>query len=129
MGTVHAGYIDSLDGARLTAVADSNPTRVEFVTKQQPAAQGFIDAREMMRSGLLDAVLIATPHYQHLEFGQAGFEAGLHVLCEKPISVTVGDARRFNEVAATHPQLKFGVMFQARTIPLYAKMRDLIQAG
>src|SRR3954453_22403851 len=68
MGTVHAGYIDSLDGAKLTAVADSNPSRVEFVTGKHLSAEGFTDAREMMRSGLIDAVLIATPHYQHLEF-------------------------------------------------------------
>src|SRR4051794_33566996 len=129
MGTVHAGYIDSLAGAALTAVADSDPARVQVVTGKHPSAKGFTDPREMLRSGLIDAVLIATPHYQHLEFGQAAFEAGLHVLCEKPIAVTVGDARRFNEVAAAHPQQTFGVMFQARTIPLYAKMRELIQAG
>jgi predicted dehydrogenase len=120
--------MNSVEGAKLTAVADANPQRVDKICGTQHC-KGFTDAREMMKSGLIDAVLIATPHYSHLEFGQAAFDAGLHVLCEKPIAVTVGQARRFNEIASAHPNLKFGVMFQARTLPAYAKMRDIIQAG
>jgi predicted dehydrogenase len=120
--------MNSVEGAELACVADSNPQRVDKILATQ-SCKGFTDAREMMKSGLVDAVLIATPHYSHLEFGEAAFAAGLHVLCEKPIAVTVGQARRFNEAAAAHPNLKFGVMFQARTLPAYAKMRDIIQAG
>jgi predicted dehydrogenase len=128
MGTIHANYMNSIEGATLAAVSDSNPERLRAVTDKHGCA-GFDDPQELIRSKAIDAVLIATPHYQHVPLAIAAFENGLHVLCEKPIAVTIGEARRVNEAAAKHPKLKFAIMFQSRVQPAAAKMRELIESG
>jgi predicted dehydrogenase len=128
MGTIHAGYMASIEGATLAAVCDADPKRLEVITAQQQC-QGFTDPLQMLDSGLIDAVLIATPHYQHVPLALGAFERGLHVLCEKPIAVTIGEARKINQASTNYPQLKFAIMFQARTQPLFAKIRTLIHEG
>jgi len=109
--------------------------RVERAAAKFEAAPGgrrvgrFNRYQDLVRSGDVDAVLIATPHFQHHEVALAAFDAGLHVLCEKPIAVSVKQARALNDAAARKPQLKFGLMYQMRAVPLYRKLRELIADG
>jgi len=107
-------------------VAESNPARMARV----PQVKGFKTAEEMMASGLLDAVLIATPHYGHTAIGIAALKAGLHVMVEKPISVHRADCERL--IAAYKGREKkqvFAAMFNQRTDHYYQKIRSLIQSG
>ena len=129
MGSYHANYFPSLENAKLTAVCDTDPKRLEIAATKWPGAQRFDEYPDLLNSGQIDAVLVATPHYSHREITVAAFEKGLHVLCEKPAAVTVGEARRMVDEAAKHPQLKFGINFQMRTNPALKKVRDLIQSG
>jgi predicted dehydrogenase len=129
MGSYHANYFSNVENARLTAVCDVDPRRLELAQTKWPGAQRFDEYPDLLASGQVDAVLIATPHYSHREITTAAFEKNLHVLCEKPAAVTVGEARRMNDAAAKHPQLKFGMNFQMRTNPTLKKVRDLIQSG
>lgn len=122
MGAHHAGYLNSIDGAALTAVCDADPTR----TAKYTGLAQFKTYVEMLASGSIDAVLIATPHFQHGEIARAAFAKNIHVLCEKPVAVTVKDARQTNEALAKSPNLKYGLMFQMRASPLYRKVRELI---
>ncbi|HEX7654469.1 MAG TPA: Gfo/Idh/MocA family oxidoreductase, partial [Verrucomicrobiae bacterium] len=80
-------------------------------------------------SGSIDAVLIATPHYDHTTLGIEALEAGLHVMVEKPISAHKADAERLIDAARRHPSLKFAAMFQLRVEPRYRKLQALIQNG
>jgi len=144
MGSFHVSYMDKLEGATLGAVCDVDNERVERLAKKyeatpsplgQPrgAVSRFNHFRQMIDSGAVDAVLIATPHPQHPEVALAAFEKGLHVLCEKPVAVSVKEARRMNdayvEAAKRRPGLKFGLMYQMRTVPLYRKLRELVVEG
>ena len=71
----------------------------------------------MIGSGLIDAMLIATPHYSHTTIGIAALQAGLHVLVEKPISVHKADCERL--IAAHQDQRQiFAAMFNQRTDPV-----------
>jgi predicted dehydrogenase len=81
-----------------------------------------------MRSGAVDAVLIATPHFDHTVSGIDALQAGLHLLVEKPISVQKADCERLI-AARKNPKLIFAAMFQQRTDPCYQKIRELIQRG
>ena len=131
MGSTHARSI--LDGSvkhtTLAAVSDADPARLEPFAD----AKKFDDADKMFRSGEIDAVLIATPHYSHTTLGIAALEAGLHVLVEKPISVHKADAERL--IAAHRGPSKgkrrqvFSAMFNQRTDPFYQKIRDLVRSG
>ena len=115
-------------GASLGAVCDVDGERLARISAQN-AVQGFANHRELLNSGLIDAVLIATPHYDHAPIAVDAFDRGLHVLSEKPICVSVNAARKLNEAAARVPNLTFGVMFNQRTNPMYRKLRDLIADG
>jgi predicted dehydrogenase len=129
MGSAHARTI--LDGAvprcELAALCDSNPAKLGLF----PSVPGFTSADEMMASGMIDAVLVATPHYFHTLQGIAALKAGLHVMVEKPISVHKADAERL--IAAYQPKRGkkqvFAAMFNQRTDPYYQKIRELIRSG
>ena len=88
----------------------------------------FDTSEAMIRSGEIDAIIIATPHYLHTTIGIDALENGLHVLVEKPISVHKADAER---LIAAHMKKKvvFSAMFNQRTDPHYTKVRDLIRTG
>jgi predicted dehydrogenase len=88
----------------------------------------FDDAKELMCSGLCEAVIIATPHYSHPELAIEAFEQGLHVLCEKPAGVYSKQVRSMNE-AAVQSGLVFGIMFNQRTNSIYRKVYELVHSG
>src|SRR3984957_19412947 len=129
IGQHHAEYLRAgkIKGAELVAVSDAFPEKLE---KYKPL-KIFSEGEELIRSGAVDAVIIATPHYQHTTLGIAAFENGLHAMVEKPISAHKADAERL--IAAHQKQkarkLVFGGMFQLRVEPRYAKIRKLIQSS
>jgi len=129
MGSHHVAYMDSLDGARLTAVCDANPAAADRVAQHFPSVAKFTKYEDLLASATCDAILIATPHYQHPLITDAAFAKGLHVLCEKPVAVRVSDARRTNELHKKHPNLKYALMFQTRTNPIYLKIKQIIDDG
>lgn len=115
--------------AELTAVCDTKTERLDLVHQEYgPKIACFTDYHEMFQSGLIDAVVIATPHYFHPIIAKEAFEAGIHVLCEKPAGVFTQNVREMNEAAAKSG-LKFGIMFNKRTSPMYQKAREMIQNG
>ena len=128
MGLYHVETFASLKGGTLEAICDAAPANLERAGQKTPARR-FAQYQEMLDSGLIDAVLIATPHFLHPEIALAAFERNIHVLCEKPLAVTVGQGRSVIEAAGRKPGLKFGLMFQMRTTSLYRKIRELISDG
>lgn len=128
IGKYHADYLlnGKVTRAQLTAVADALAPLDAWAAR---GLQTFKDGEALIRSGAVDAVIIATPHYQHTTLGIAALEAGLHVMVEKPISVHKADAERLIAAHARHPQQVFAAMFQLRTEPRYLKMKKLITTG
>ena len=131
MGTTHAQQITEgkVEGMVLVAVADRIEQRREWAKKDlSEDVQVFEEGTALIESGICDAVLIATPHYQHPELSIAAFEKGLHVLCEKPAGVYTKQVTQMNEEANKH-DLVFGMMFNQRMNPLYRKMHELVHSG
>src|SRR5687768_12677287 len=87
MGMYHAGYLDSIEGATLTAFCDADVKKLDSAAAKFPAAKALATYQDVISSGVVDAVLVATPHFQHPEITIAAFEKNLHVLCEKPVAV------------------------------------------
>lgn len=130
MGTSHAlNLCGEIRGAELTAVCDTNPERLKWAKEHLPETVQFFGTQEaLFASGAMDAVLIATPHYDHPTLAVRAFESGYHVLVEKPAGVFTKAVREMNEAAAKSGKL-FGIMYNQRTNPLYAKLRDLVLSG
>lgn len=133
MGGSHITTFAGVPGAQLTAICDIDPTRFDKALKklepQGVKPQTFTSVDELIAAKVADAVLIATPHYDHPPIGIKALEAGLHVLVEKPIAVGVRAARELIEAAKKHPKQVFGIVFNQRTNPMYAKLRELIADG
>lgn len=130
MGTAHAACLQkgAVDGLSLAAVCDCNPQKRAVCVEKFPSVPFFDDWQQLIAAKAVDAVIIATPHRFHAHIAQAALEAGLHVMCEKPVDITVSAARRLNEAAAKSDRV-FGIMFNQRTNPLFAKARALVQSG
>jgi predicted dehydrogenase len=126
MGSTHARHI--LDGkikrCELAAVFDVNPD----AAGRFPQAKRFLSSADLIGSGDVDAVLIATPHFDHPPLGIASLKAGLHVMIEKPIAVHKADAERLI-AAHTGKKQVFAAMFQQRTDPRYQRLRQLLHSG
>ena len=129
IGQHHCSYL--LDGkisrAELTAACTPSSTGLEKYRGRVPHL--FTNGETLIRSGECDAVIVATPHFQHTTLGIAALEAGLHAMIEKPISAHKADAERLIACAKKHPKQVFAGMFQMRVEPRYAKMQKLIQSG
>ena len=129
MGRGHARQIAEAKARdfRVTAVSDIVPERAEALGSEQ-GVPWFTDNEELMDSGLVDAVIIATPHYYHPPLTIMAARRGLHVLCEKPIAVSVGPARAM--VAECKKRgVSLGVMFQQRNRPEVGKMKRMVDTG
>ncbi|MFX3632124.1 MAG: Gfo/Idh/MocA family protein [Candidatus Pristimantibacillus sp.] len=131
MGTIHAKYLiqGAVKGAELTAVADMRPERLEQVGQEWgEAIKRYTSPEEMFQSGEIDGVIICTPHYDHPEQAILALNSGLHVLIEKPAGVYTRQVREMNEAAARSGKV-YGIMYNQRSNPIYAKLKDLISSG
>ncbi len=139
VGNMGSGHTDNIMNGlcpeiQLTAVADINPERKEWLAGMvekynYSEVKFFDDAIDMMESGLIDACLIAVPHYDHPTYVIESLKHGLHVMSEKPAGVYTKQVRQMNEEAQKHSELVFGMMFNQRTNCVYRKMRELVQSG
>jgi predicted dehydrogenase len=131
MGRYHGEYLmkGEVKEVVLTAVCDIKPSQLDWAVEN--CGEGiarFDDMDAMIASGLVDAVLIATPHYDHPTLAVQAFGKGMHVLVEKPAGVYTQAVRIMNETAEASGRV-FGIMYNQRANPLYQKLRDLVQSG
>jgi predicted dehydrogenase len=127
MGKTHRSNLRAgkVKGLELTAICDMPQALPEPVEGEHQ----FTDVQEMIKSGTIDAILIATPHFSHTTIGVAALEAGLHVCVEKPLSVHKADCERLIAAHQKNPKLIFSAMFQMRTEPLWKTVKDLVSSG
>jgi predicted dehydrogenase len=127
MGAGHCKMMGQIPEVELAAVCDAVP-EVSRAVADQYSVRGFTQPEELLDSGLVDMVLIATPHYFHPPIAEAAFARGVHVLSEKPIAVSVSAADRMIRAARASGK-KFGVMFQMRTAARNRAAKRLIDEG
>lgn len=123
----------------ITAVADLVPERLEAAvaavaearTKNTPfdIPDAFRSGDELIESGIVDAVLVAVPHYDHPRYVISALGHGLHAMSEKPAGVYTLQVRDMIAEADRHPSLVFGMMFNQRTNSVYRKMHEIMKSG
>ncbi len=129
IGAHHAGYLLEGKVARCTLAAVAAQSQDKLAPYRERGLKVFDSGEALIRSGEVDAVLIATPHFQHTTLGIAALEAGFHVMVEKPISAHKADAERLIAAHRQHPQCVFAAMFQMRTESRYAQIKKMIAGG
>lgn len=131
MGTNHLNSImeGKVPELKLCAVADIRTSRVEWAREHLPKEVAvFNDGKELIDSGICEAILIATPHYFHPDFAIYGLNAGLHVISEKPAGVYTKQVREMNEAAEKSDKV-FALMLNQRTNCVYRKLHEMIESG
>jgi predicted dehydrogenase len=114
------------NGANLAAVVHYDPERFEAIGEEFGVP--CISQEEMLGRDDIDVVAICTPSGQHPEQAIAAARAGKHVLVEKPMAVDLEGADRMIEVCE-EADVRLGVVFQRRVEPLFARIKDALDAG
>lgn len=123
----HAKALHAMPEVELAACSDTSKERADSFAAAHGIAHAYDDLEALLGSGL-DAVTICTPHPTHEAIVIAAAEHGLHVLCEKPIAITLDEADRMVEATAA-AGVKFGVLFQRRFWPAARRVRTAIDDG
>jgi len=127
MGQGHCKSLQKVRNAKLVAVCDNHAATAQKVGAQFEVAW-FSDHKKLIKSGLCDAVVIATPHPFHPPVAVDCMKAGIHVLSEKPLSERVSSADKMVKAAKAN-KVAFAVMFQRRFEPQWAKAIELCRGG
>ncbi len=130
-GTWYAKFIfKGLDkNAELAAICDISKERREWAEKNLQGVKIFEDYNEMFKSGLVDAVMVETPHYFHPVIVKAALEANLNVMSDKPAGVYTKAVRETVEFAKTKPELKCALLLNQRTNKVYREAKKIIDSG
>lgn len=120
----------SIKNGVLTAVCDINDKKLDALYErfEDCKATRYRDYKSLLDSGLCDAVLVETPHYDHPEICMEAMKRGIHVICDKPAGVYTKQVRELNEFAQKC-NVRFSMMYNQRTNSVYRKMREIIQSG
>ncbi len=131
IGNTHAGVYKASDKATLAAVCDMDKARADKAAAQY-GVPAFYSVADLVKSVELDAVSVTTAGPEngghHFDPVMEAFEAGLHVLCEKPISNDIVKARQMVAKAA-EKGLCFGVNLNHRFVPPAAKAKQWMEEG
>jgi len=134
MGRFDLGMFLTQPELQVVAVSDVDRARLEFAKSTVDKNNGsgdcaaYADFREIIAHPDIDAVLIATPDHWHALISIASAQAGKHVYCEKPMSLTVGEGR-----IVADAMKRFGVVYQSgtqrRSIPCFRFAVDAARGG
>jgi len=127
MGSGHVDSIQKVEEAQLMAVCDADESAVK-PHAEKLGIKWFTDYKELIDSGLVDAVTVATPHYYHPPVAIYAMKKGLAVLSEKPMAVTVKAADEMIKTAK-ETGVPFTIMFQSRASGIYRTAHKIISEG
>ena len=130
IGSAHASsiYRSDVPHMKLCALCDNDSERLKKIRAAFPDVPCYSCASELIESGSVQAVIIATPHPAHPPIAKLAFESGLHVLTEKPAGIDCKSVRGMMEAAKKSGKL-FGVMFNQRASNLFRAAYDIVHTG
>ena len=128
MGMFHVIAFQEHEGSELTAICDVWEKALDGASGLAKDAKKFTDFDEMCASDVIDAVVIATPNALHLDAIRTALANGLHVYCEKPLGVTVGECHAVASLAAD-AGLVVQTGFQHRFQHGFASAKRIVDSG
>lgn len=128
MGKAHISGMREIMRAELTAVCDINEGRLVDCLKSYPGVAGYKDYKALLERDDVDVVVVATPDQLHREMTVAALGAGKHVLCEKPMALTLEDCQAMIDASRnTDRKLMIGQI--CRFTPGFMRAKQLIDNG
>ncbi len=123
----HIQAYQRLPEARIVAVADTDQRHAESAATQT-GAHAFTDYRKLLKEEQPDAVSICTPPATHAEITLQALAAGAHVLCEKPLTITLADAKRVVRAAQERGRVLM-MASKFRFVEDIVKAKGIIESG
>ncbi len=102
--------------AEVTALSDPNPAALAEASAATGVTRTYADPFALLKDAPVDAVIVATPNLVHRDLAVAAAEGGRHVLCEKPLAMSVAEARTMLE-AAERAGVRHMTAFTYRFVP------------
>jgi len=140
MGRMHYANWNKCENATVTAICDSDPNIIENSKNAGGNIEGadsaidfdsltvYSDFDKMLADGVVDAISLTLPTFLHCDFTVKALEAGLHVLCEKPMALNIDECDKMTAAAE-----KSGKILQIghciRFWPEYVKAKEIIESG
>ena len=112
----------------VTAIASRDSARAEDAAQQLGIQKAYGSYEELLADEEVEAVYNPLPNHLHVPWSVKAAEAGKHVLCEKPLSLTVAEARTLLEVR-DRCGVQIGEAFMVKTHPQWLRTRELIRKG
>jgi predicted dehydrogenase len=113
----------------VTAIASRDLSRAKKVAGELGIEKAYGSYQELLADKNVDAIYNPLPNHLHVPWSIRALKAGKHVLCEKPIGLSVAEAEQLAGVAAAHPKLKIMEAFMVRLHPQWLAARKLVREG
>ena len=128
MGRVHLEALRRVENVDVVEVAATSLDKARAAAAGYNVLNATGDWQDVIRDPSIEAVHITTPNVSHFPIAKAAFEAGKHVLCEKPLAMNVAEARELVKLQAAR-KLRGGLCHNLRYYPMVQQMRRMREAG
>jgi len=114
--------------AEVTAIASRDPAKAQAAARRLGLAQAYGSYEALLADAEIDIIYNPLPNHLHVPWSIKAAEAGKHVLCEKPIGLSVEEAKKLRNVR-DRTGVKMGEAFMVRTHPQWLKAQELVRGG
>jgi predicted dehydrogenase len=114
--------------SEIAAIASRDPAKGQAAAQKLGIAKVYGSYEELLADTDIEAVYIPLPNHLHVPWSIKAAEAGKHVLCEKPLSLSVAEAKTLLPVR-DRTGVKIGEAFMVKTHPQWLRTRELIRSG
>ena len=127
MGLLHTAIFNALDGSVVSAVAEPARLPRSAVKHFLSSTQTFKDCGELLKSSVVDAVVITTPVSTHIEIATECVKLGVPFFMEKPLARSVAEAKPLVQELAKHPTIHM-IGFMTRFVDTFAKVKEILES-
>jgi predicted dehydrogenase len=113
----------------VTAIASRDPARAEQEAKKLDIAKAYGSYEDLLADPEIDAIYNPLPNHMHVPWSIKALQAGKHVLCEKPIGLSVAEAEQLVAAGEETPHLKLMEAFMYRHHPQWQRARQIVTEG
>ncbi len=128
MGRVHLEALRRVENVDVVEIAATSADKARMAGQGYNILNSTGDWREVLADPSIDAVHVTTPNNAHFPIAKAAFEAGKHVLCEKPLALSVAEAAELKSLQAAKG-LRGALCHNLRYYPMVQQMRRMREAG
>ena len=125
MGLTHYSIINTHPAVEMTAIADTSSTMLNMIKKYLPGIKLFEDYKDLLNSGLVDAIIVCTPSVMHYDVCKMAAEKGINVFCEKPFTTSPAQAKELADIFESKGLVN-QVGYVYRFDAVFGKVKDML---